>query len=254
MNIAIITGASSGIGMEFARQIDRNLRKTDEIWLLARRREPMEELARSMRTKTSIIVIDITNEKELKQFKEVLEISSPKITMLVNCAGVGYHGDFSKQSDEEITSMLRLNVMSLTMLTKICLPYMRKGSKIVQFASGAAFLPQADFAVYAASKSYVYSFSRALGQELKKRGVNVTTVCPGPVDTPFLERAYEDVSHMGVLKRLTMVSAACVVSKAIADCKKGRAVSVCGIPMKALYLAMQGLQSCVLHMYKQNNT
>ena len=253
MNIAIITGASSGMGMEFVRQIDRNLRKTDEIWILARRREPMEELARSIRTKTSIIAIDITNEKELKQFEEVLEISSPKITMLVNCAGVGYHGEFAGQSDDELTAMLRLNVMALTMLTKICLPYMRRGSKIVQFASGAAFLPQADFAVYAASKSYVYSFSRALGQELKSRGVSVTTVCPGPVDTPFLEQAYGEVSNMGALKRLTKVSAACVVSKAIADCKRGRNVSVCGLPMKALYLATQGLQSCVLACIQRKN-
>ena len=254
MNIAIITGASSGIGIEFARQIDQNLRKTDEIWLLARRREPMEELARSMKIKTSIIPIDITNEKELKQFEEVLEISSPKITMLVNCAGVGYHGKFAGQNDDELTAMLRLNVMALTMLTKICLPYMRRGSKIVQFASGAAFLPQADFAVYAASKSYVYSFSRALGQELKSLGISVTTVCPGPVDTPFLEQAYGDVSRMGTLKRLTTVSAAYVVSKAIADCKRGRTVSVCGLPMKALYLATQGLQSCIMACMQRNGT
>ena len=243
MNIAIITGASSGMGMEFARQIDKNLRKTDEIWLLARRREPMEELARSMQTKTSVVVIDITNEKELKQFAEVLEIASPKITMLVNCAGVGYHGQFLEQGDEEITAMLRLNVMALTMLTKICITYMRKGSKIVQFASGAAFVPQARFAVYAASKSYVYSFGRALRNEMKNRGINVTTVCPGPVDTPFLEQAYGDVSRMDGLKKLAKVSAACVVSKAIKDCKKGRAVSVCGLPMKALYLATQGIQN-----------
>lgn len=243
MNIAIITGASSGMGMEFARQIDKSLRKTDEIWLLARRREPMEELARSMQTKTSVVVIDITNEKELKQFAEVLEIASPKITMLVNCAGVGYHGRFLEQSDEEITAMLRLNVMALTLLTKICLPYMRKGSKIVQFASGAAFAPQADFAVYAASKAYVYSFSRALRNEMKNRGISVTTVCPGPVDTPFLEQAYGDVSRMGKLKKLTKASAAYVVSKAIKDCKKGRAVSVCGLPMKVLYLSTQGIQN-----------
>ena len=254
MNIAIITGASSGIGIEFARQIDQNLRKTDEIWLLARRREPMEELARSMKIKTSIIPIDITNEKELKQFEEVLEISSPKITMLVNCAGVGYHGKFAGQNDDELTAMLQLNVMALTMLTKICLPYMRRGSKIVQFASGAAFLPQADFAVYAASKSYVYSFSRALGQELKSLGISVTTVCPGPVDTPFLEQAYGDVSRMGTLKRLTTISAAYVVSKAIADCKRGRTVSVCGLPMKALYLATQGLQSCIMACMQRNGT
>lgn len=245
MNIAIVTGASSGMGMEFAGQIDNNLRKTDEIWLLARRREPMEELGRSMRTKTRIIGIDITDEKELKQFAEVLAISAPKITMLVNCAGVGNYGQFSGQSDEDISAMIRLNIMALTMLTKICLPYMRKGSKIIQFASGAAFVPQADFAVYAASKSYVYSFSRALGRELKEQGIVVTTVCPGPVRTPFLEHAYGDLSRINKLKQLTMASAECVVRKAIEDCKRGRSVSVCGLPMKALYLATQSIQNAV---------
>lgn len=246
MNIVIITGASSGIGMEFAEQIDKKLRKTDEVWLLARRREPMEELGKTMRIKTRTITIDITDEKELKQFAEVLAISAPKITMLVNCAGVGSHGAFSEQSDEEITAMLRLNVVALTRLTKICLPYMRKGSKIVQFASGAAFVPQADFAVYAASKSYVYSYSRALRKELARRGISVTTVCPGPVDTPFLEQAYGDISHMSRLKRLTTVSAERVVRQAIEDCVRGRAVSVCGLPMKALYLSTQIVQNIAL--------
>ena len=245
MNIAIITGASSGMGMEFARQIDSRLCKTDEIWLLARRREPMEELARSMRIKTRIIVIDITDEKELKRFSEVLEISGPGITMLVNCAGIGYHGTFSKQTDEKISTMLRLNVMALTKLTKICLPYMRKGSKIVQFASGAAFVPQAEFAVYAASKSYVYSFSRALGKEVKRRGISVTTVCPGPVRTPFLELAYEDISHMSKMKQMTMKSAEYVVTKAIDDCIRSKKVSVCGLPMKALYFVTMGIQSII---------
>lgn len=245
MNIAIITGASSGMGMEFARQLDRQLGKTDEIWLLARRKEPMEELARSMRIKTRTISVDITNENEVKHFREVLAISAPKITMLVNCAGMGRYGAFTEQDDEEISAMLRLNVVALTRLTKLCLPYMRKGSKIVQLASGAAFVPQAGFAVYAASKSYVYSFSRALRKELKKRCISVTTVCPGPVDTPFLEQAYGDMSQMSNLKRLTTVSAERVVAKVIEDCKRGRAVSVCGLPMQALYWATQGIQNVI---------
>ena len=97
MKIAIITGASSGMGMEFAKQLDLSLRKTDEIWLLARRREPMEELARSMRHKTRVIVIDVTNEREMKQFAEVLAIGKPGITALVNCAGTGNYGDFLGQ-------------------------------------------------------------------------------------------------------------------------------------------------------------
>lgn len=245
MNIAIITGASSGMGMEFARQLEHNLRKTDEIWLLARRREPMEELAHSMKIKTRVIVLDMIDDREMKRFEEVLAIAAPKITVLVNCAGVGSHGEFSKQSSDDVSAMIRLNIMALTQMTQLCLPYMRRGSRIIQFASGAAFVPQAAFAVYAATKAYVYSMSRALGKELQGRGISVTAVCPGPVNTPFLAHAYGDASHMSRLKKLTMAKTECVVAGAIADCKKGKSVSVCGLPMKILYLATQSAQNMI---------
>lgn len=245
MNIAIITGASSGMGMEFARQLDKNLKKTDEIWLLARRKDPMEELAHSMGKKAKTIVIDMTSEKEMSQFAEILAISNPKITVLVNCAGVGSYGEFLKQSSEDVSAMIRLNIVALTQMTKICLPYMHRGSRIIQFASGAAFVPQAAFAVYAATKSYVYSLSRALGKELQSRGISVTAVCPGPVNTPFLRHAYGDTSQMSGPKKLTMAKTECVVAKAIADCKMGKSVSVCGLPMKMLYLVTQGVQNVI---------
>ena len=243
MNIAIITGASSGIGMEFARQLDHSLHKTDEIWLLARRREPMEELACSMRHKTRVIAIDLTKEKEMRQFAEVLAIGNPRITVLVNCAGVGSRGDFAGQSDETVSDMIQLNIAALTRMTKLCLPYMRRGSKIIQLASGAAFMPQAAFAVYAASKSYVYSFSQALNRELQGRGIRVMAVCPGPVNTPFLAHAYGDSSHLNRIKKLTMMRTESVVAKAVMDCKRGKSVSVCGLPMKVLYLVTQSVQN-----------
>lgn len=245
MNIAIITGASSGMGMEFARQLDHCLGKTEEIWLLARRKEPMEELAQAMHIKTRIIAIDLTSEKELAQFAEVLAISNPKITVLANCAGVGSYGDFTKQSREDVSAMIRLNIMALTQMTEICLSYMRRGSRIIQFASGAAFVPQAAFAVYAATKSYVYSLSRALAKELHRHGISVTAVCPGPVNTPFLQHAYGDSSKLNWLKKMTMAKTECVVAKAIEDCKTGKSVSVCGLPMKILYLATQTAQNII---------
>lgn len=243
MNIAIITGASSGMGMEFARQLDSSLHKTDEIWLLARRREPMEELARSLRHKTQIIAMDVTLDSAMDQFAEILAISNPKITVLVNCAGAGNHGKFMQQSDAAVSDMVQLNIVALTRMTKLCLPYMRRGSKIIQLASGAAFVPQAAFAVYAASKAYVYSLSRALNKELAERGIRVMAVCPGPVNTPFLASAYGEASNMSRLKKMTMMEAESVVAKAVMDCKRGKSVSICGLPMKALYLATQGVQS-----------
>ena len=120
---------------------------------------------------------------------------------------------------------------------------MRRGSKIIQLASGAAFVPQAAFAVYAASKAYVYSLSRALNKELAERGIRVMAVCPGPVNTPFLASAYGEASNMSRLKKMTMMEAESVVAKAVMDCKRGKSVSICGLPMKALYLATQGVQS-----------
>lgn len=243
MNIAIITGASSGMGREFARQLDAKLGRTDEIWLLARRKELLEELAKTMSIKTRAIAIDITNEKEMRQFAEVLAIQNPRITVLVNCAGVGSHGIFTKQSEQEIAEMVKLNILALTQMTKLCLPYMHKGSKMIQLASGAAFVPQAAFAVYAASKSYVYSLSRALSGELKGSGISVTAVCPGPVNTPFLEHAYGGAAKLGGLKKLTMAKTECVVAKAIEDCKRNKTVSVCGLPVKALYLTTQSVQN-----------
>lgn len=243
MNIAIITGASSGMGQEFAGRLDSLLKKTDEIWLLARRKEKLDALAAQMQTKTRAIAIDLTSEKELAQFAEVLAISNARITVLVNCAGTGKYGPFTTLDKKTCTEMLSLNVFALTEMTRLCLPYMRKGSRIIELASGAAFLPQADFAVYAASKAYVYSFGRALAKELQAKGIHVTTVCPGPVDTPFLEYAYNDPSSMSGLKKLTMETVERVVETALRDSLKGKPVSVCGLPMKLLYLTTQGVQN-----------
>ena len=245
MNIAIITGASSGMGREFAAQIDSQLCRTDEIWLLARNREAMEKLAGTMRTQTRVIPIDLADERELRRFREVLSISAPKITFIASCAGVGSYGPFAAQTEDDIQAMLHLNVTAQTMLVRMCLPYMRRGSKIVLFASGAAFVPQPGFAVYAASKACAYSFGRALGKELRARGIYVTTVCPGPVDTPFLAHAYKDRGGLNGLKRLTTLDAPRVVARAIDDCKRRRAVSVCGLPMRTLYLATQSMQNIV---------
>lgn len=258
MNIAIITGASSGMGKEFAKQLAGSLSKTDEIWLLARRREPLERLALELtkevkeametaethhekRIKVRTIAIDITNEKKLARFAEVLMIRNAGISVLVNCAGMGIYGEFEKQSRDEITETVRLNVLALTQMTKFCLPYMKKGSKIIQVASGSAFLPQADFAVYAASKAYVYSFGKALGKELKEKGIIVTVVCPGPVATPFLNHAYGRYGEMSFLKKMTTAKPEKVVQKALKDCKKRKSVSVYGLSMNMLYKLTRGL-------------
>lgn len=248
MNIAIITGASSGMGKEFARQLSGSLTKTDEVWLLARRRDMLKKTAHELASATAhketvkirTIEIDITDERKLARFAEVLMIRNAGISVLINCAGTGIYGSFENLSRDEVTQTVRLNTLALTQITKLCLPYMRKGSKIIQLSSGSAFVPQPDFAVYAASKAYVYSFSRALHKELKAKGISVTTVCPGPVKTPFLDHAYGRYGEMNMLKKITMAKPENVVKKALRDSRKKKAVSVYGLPMKLLYFLTKG--------------
>ena len=236
MNIAIITGASSGMGQEFAVQFDALFTNMDEIWLIARRRERMEELAKVLKTKCRIIDMDVTNAVSMKQFEELLQIAKPQIRILVNCAGFGLMGSVEKLSLEEQLSMIKLNCEALMEMTYYCLPYMKANSRIIQLASSAAFLPQENFAVYAATKSFVLSFSRALNQELKKKKIYVTSVCPGPVDTEFFDIA-EKYGKTLAVKKLTMVSAQRVVKQAIRDSYAKKDISVCSLPIQAFLVA-----------------
>ena len=225
MNIIIITGASSGMGLEFALQLDNIFHNIDEIWLIARRKKELLQVAQYMEHTTRVLDMDLTNSAHMQRLEHLLREEKPVIRMLVNCAGYGIMGDFSEGDKKELLGMIDLNCHALTEMTYLCIPYMKKNSRIIQLASSAAFLPQPDFAVYAASKSYVYSFSRALARELAPRKIYVTAVCPGPVDTPFFDIAEKSGSTLGI-KKLTIAKADKVVQQAIADSYKKKEHSV----------------------------
>lgn len=231
-NIVIITGASSGIGMEFALQIDAHLRKTDEIWLIARNRQTLKALASLMRNNIRVVAMDITIDAQIDRLRDMLEEENCRIRMLVNSAGYGIIGDVAELELQEQTGMVRLNCEALTAVTRCCLPYMSRGARIIQMASSASFVAQPGFAVYAATKAYVDSFSLALREELKERKIYVTSVCPGPVDTPFFDIAERYGSTLSV-KRLTMVTPERVVSQALRDACLKRPRSVCSLSIQA---------------------
>ena len=216
MNIIIITGASSGIGMEFARQMDAHFSNIDEFWLIARRRDQLEALAGRLQHRCRILSMDITKDAQLERLEDTLQEKNAVVRMLINAAGYGILGKFDDQDRESELGMVRLNCEALTNITHRLIPYMRRGSRIIQIASVAAFLPQINFAVYAATKAYVHSFSRALGEELRDQGIYVTSVCPGPVDTPFFDRA-EKTGNTMEIKKYAMVKADGVVAKALRD-------------------------------------
>jgi hypothetical protein len=233
--IAIVTGASSGIGKEFALYIDKNFTNIDEIWLIARRKDRLEELRDVINKSCIIIDEDITDLEFAKRFSEMLKQEKVGVKLLVNCAGYGIMGSVQDMSLDVAVGMVDTNCAALTSVTKIALPYMIKKSRIINIASSAAFLPQAGFAIYSATKSYVLSLSRALNIELKDREIFVTAVCPGPVDTEFFDIA-ESEHKRAWFKNLFMANANDVVEKAMKDSIDKKEISIYGLPMKMFYV------------------
>ena len=235
MKIALITGASSGLGAQFAREIDRTMPGIQEIWLIARRTERLETLAEELQKSCRILSADLSTAEGITCIQQELEREKPNIRICANCAGYGKVGSVADISYAHNTGMVQLHCVALTAVTKLVLPYLQKGSLLIQIASSAAFLPQPQFAVYAASKSYVLSFSRALREELHGTGIQVTAVCPGPVKTEFFDIA-EEGKNIIWYKQLIMADCENVVHQALTDGRKGKAVSVYGVWMKAFYL------------------
>lgn len=234
MKIAIVTGASSGLGREFVRLMDQSFKSIDEIWVVARRKERLEELQKEVKIPLVPFELDLEEEDWIKSIESALKERQPRVKMLVNCAGFGKIGDWNEVPLEQEIGMVDVNCRALTAMTYLAIPYMAENSRIIQLASSAAFLPQPRFAVYAATKSYVLSFSRALNEELKGSGIAVTAVCPGPVRTEFFDIA-EKTGEVALYKKLVMADPKKVVRKAFRDSLQRRSVSVYGGIMKGLY-------------------
>ena len=235
MKTAIITGASSGLGREMARQIGDRFGGIREVWLIARREERLQELAEEMPVPVRIFPLDLTETAALEVLERELRERKPEVMSLVNASGYGKIGPVERLSLEEETGMVALNCQALCAVTRLVLPYMARKGRIIQFASAAAFLPQPDFAVYAATKSFVLSYSRALNSELKPREICVTAVCPGPVKTEFFDIA-ETTGSIPLYKRLVMAKPEKVAALALRDSMMGKTVSVYGPLMKAFWL------------------
>ncbi|MCR4896945.1 MAG: SDR family NAD(P)-dependent oxidoreductase [Lachnospiraceae bacterium] len=234
MNTIIITGASSGIGREFAFALDHIMgAKIDEFWLIARRKDRLEELAATMHHDTRIFAMDVNDADAVESLTDELALRSGRVCMLINAAGYGKIGSFSDNRLSDVEGMIRLNVEALSRMTKVILPFMVRGGRIIQMASSASFMPQTGFVVYAASKAYVRSFSLGLNEELTDRRITVTAVCPGPVDTEFFRIAEEHGSTLAI-KKYFMTTPQKVVRKALADSYHRRAESVPTLSMRAL--------------------
>ncbi|MGI6004894.1 MAG: SDR family NAD(P)-dependent oxidoreductase [Christensenellales bacterium] len=226
--IAIVTGASSGIGCEFARQIAK-MDDIDEIWAVARREERLTELQQAASDKIRPIALDLKLDESLEYIARMLEEERPDVEILVNNAGFGKFGNSIDLTREEIDDMVRLNALAPVLLTNRVLPYMKGGARILNMGSASAFQPLPGFNLYASSKVFVTHYTRALNVELKGRGISATAVCPGYVDTDFFDVARDTRNPDTVTNIRPMYPRDKVVSKALADSAAGRDISVLGL-------------------------
>ena len=231
MSVAIITGASGGIGREFALQLVTDYGVKD-LWLVARNINKLESVAgelRALGATVEVMSVDLGKREGIDTIRAALEEKKVTVSHLINAAGYGKFGRFDELSEDDIAGMIDLNSLALVLLTHACVPYMERGGRIVQLGSGSCFTPLPNFNVYAASKSLVLHYTKALNYELKKYGIRATCFCPGWVDTDFFGVAEgEGVSgpakkHIKPLLNAKKITRGCL--KAV---KRGKAMYVTG--------------------------
>ena len=188
MKTAILTGASSGLGVEFARQLKREFPQVERLWLIARRRERLEALAGEMAgLQVELLPLDLCREESFALLEKKLGEEKPQVALLINNAGCGYLGNVGEGELSRQTRMVDLNVRALTAITHLVLPYLQPGGRILNVSSIASFCPNGRLNTYSATKAYVSSFTRGLSLELKGTGITATALCPGPMATEFVE-------------------------------------------------------------------
>ncbi|MBQ6236084.1 MAG: SDR family NAD(P)-dependent oxidoreductase [Clostridia bacterium] len=224
---AIVTGATGGIGIAFVRAI-HGLEDVEEIWAVGRSREKLDRLL-SESDKVVPIEVDLSLDG-ITVLSDLLREKTPDIRMLVNNAGIASFGPFAKMSEEQIETFCRINCEVPAKLISIALPYMRRGSGILNVSSASSFQPNPYLCMYSASKVFLKNLSRALGTELKSQGIAVTAVCPGWVDTEMLPREKDGKK----IRYFGMISADKVVKKALKDNQRGKDLSAPGFFAKYL--------------------
>lgn len=216
--IAIVTGATGDIGEEFVKSL---LSESDQVWAVGRSENKLTSLKEKYGDKIVPVRVDLSDRDDIFSFCEKIESEKPEIRYLVNNAGVAKMKPVSEFTLEEISDMLDINDKAATLICRACIPYMVKGSYILNVASASAFQPNPYIALYSASKAYLLSFTRSLNVE--NESITCTAVCPGWVDTKMLpkQRDGKDIRYPG------MTPASKVVDVALKDCHKGKDVSVC---------------------------
>ena len=231
MNIAIVTGASSGMGREFVKQLSGFV-AVDEVWAIARRESALESLKEECGVPVRPICLDLLENASFDAYAALLEKERPNVRLLVNAAGCGKFGAWDTITAEDDCRMIDLNCKALVMMTRLTVPYMAPGSHILQLDSLSAFQPVPYITTYGASKAFVLSYSRAMNRELKEKGIRCMAMSPGWVKTEFFSHAMKsNDSKVQYFDRL--YEAADVVATGLRDLYRSKKdVSIPGFPVR----------------------
>ena len=230
--IAIVTGASGGLGREFVKILCEK-ENIDYVWAIARNQQKLDFLKAEFGQKIITISFDLTDRTKINMIDEMLK--DYNLIYLVNNAGYGKFCSYKDLNTEQSLNMIDLNVNAVVGMCVACLGHMESGAKIINIASQASFQPLPYMNIYAATKSFVRSYTRALNVELKSRNITATAVCPGWMNTPFLS-----VGNIGAEKApsnfLFQKGTDEVAKKAIKDADKGKDISVYSLPVKVQHI------------------
>lgn len=227
MSIAIVTGASSGLGRAFARRLSRDP-DIREIWAIARREDRLKELGALCACPVRSIPLDLREDSSFQTLRDLLSQENPVISVLVCAAGFGKMGNAAAVDPSDNAAMIDVNCKAAMAVTLLCRPWLRRGSRVIEISSVSAFTPVPGVGVYAATKAFLESFSKTLRQEWKRDGIHVTAVCPYWIkDTEFIEKAEGGLPGSWNSFPLAITTKT-VVEQALRDSRRNRAVSAPG--------------------------
>ena len=238
MAIAIITGASSGIGRQFALEIAKT-GEVDGFLLIARTRSRLEALAAEL-PNAAVLEADLATPEGIDRVRAYLAENKPSVQYLINAAGYGIFGDYTEVTEQETVGMIDLNIKASVLISHMTVPYMPPSAHILEVGSASVFTPLPGFNIYASTKAFIYHYAQALAYELRPKGIKVTVFCPGWVQTEFFNRAESEVSR-GPKKKKPMLSVEYAVGCAMRAMRRGKILCTCN-----WYTKMQHLFSKIL--------
>ena len=230
--IAVITGASSGMGRRFLMTLDQ-FGKFDEVWAIARRKDRLEQLETSCPVR--VVALDLSDPASFDVYAGLLDEEKPSVGLLINASGFGKFDAVMDVPLKDNLNMVDVNCKAVAAMCQLTIPYMEKNAQIINIASVAAFQPIPYIDVYAATKAFVVSYSRALNHELKD--VNVMAVCPFWTKTEFFDRAVSE--NKVVTKYVAMYQPEDIVARAWADAKKHKEISMYGFKARGQALLVK---------------